>query len=110
MMNQTNFMGAPAHGFYGSNSVMVMQPLVLGVQNVSWRLDGPEGTPRNGEMVAAKNSPVFEDVPKDIKWLALHIYPDNTVEIKLSEGSRDELQTERGKKIIETWESQQDEK
>jgi hypothetical protein len=109
MMNETSFMGAPARGFYGANSVMVMQRLSLGAQNVSWRLDGPEGAPRNGETVAAKNSPVFNDVPKGIKWLALHIYPDDTVEIKLSEGTRDELETERGKKIIEAWESQTNE-
>jgi hypothetical protein len=88
---------------------MVMQPLALGVQHVTWRLDGPEGTPRNGETVAAKNSPVLKDVPTGVKWLALHIYPDDTVEIKLSEGTREELQTERGKNMIETLESQKNE-
>lgn len=43
-------------------------------------------------------------IPKNITWLALHIYNDNKVEIKLSKGSRDELQTVRGKRIIEEWE------
>jgi hypothetical protein len=104
-MNGTDFIGASANGFYGANGVMAMQPINLGTQVVSWRLDGPEGMARNGETVTAKNSPVLENLPKDIKWLGLHIYPDDTVEIKLSKGSPDELQTERGKGIIAAWEA-----
>jgi hypothetical protein len=105
MMNGTDFMSASDHAFYGSNSVMLLQPLTLGPQIVTWILDGPDGTPRNGELVTAKNKPVLSEVPEDVKWLALHIYDDNTVEIKLSKGSPDELKTERGQKIIEAWES-----
>lgn len=104
-MNGTNFMAASEHAFYGSNSVMVMQPLTLGSQIVSWRLDGPEGAPGNGELITAKNRPVLSEVPKDTKWLALHVYEDATVEIKLSKGTPDELQTERGRKIIAAWEA-----
>ena len=55
--------------------------------------------------MTAKNFPFIGEIPKDIKWLALHIYGDETVEIKLSEGTVDELQTERGQKIIEVAES-----
>lgn len=100
MMNGTNFMGASAHGFYGSNSVMVMQPLTLGPQTVTWILDGPEGAPRNGELVTATNKPLLSEVPSDIRWLGLHIYDDATVEIKLSKGTPQELQTERGQRLI----------
>jgi hypothetical protein len=103
-MNGAGFMGAPGHGFYGSNAVMLMQPITLGPQIVTWRLGGPEGTPRNGERVVARNNPMLRVVPKDAKWLALHIYDDDTVEIKLSTGTPDELETERGRRIIETWE------
>jgi hypothetical protein len=103
-MNQTNLMSALDHSFYGSNGVMLMQPIELGAQLVSWKLGGPEGMPGNGELVVAKNKPMLMNVGRDVKWLALHIYPDNTVEIKLSEGTAEELQTERGKKIIEAWE------
>ena len=53
-MNGTHFGGAMRNSFYGSNAVMLMQPIVLGPQLVSWRLDGPEGMPRNGELVMAK--------------------------------------------------------
>ena len=104
-MNGTNFMGAPAQGFYGSNSVMVRQPLILGPQTVTWILDGPEGMARNGEEVIATNKPLLSEVSGDTKWLALHIYDDATVEIKLSNGSPQELQTERGRRIIADWEA-----
>lgn len=104
-MNETEFMAALEHSFYGSNSVMVLQPVALGPQVVTWKLDGPEGAPGNGELITAKNQPLLEDVPPDVKWLALHIYDDDTVEIKLSKGTRSELQTERGQKIIEAWEA-----
>lgn len=105
-MNGTNFGAALEHSFYGSNAVMVMQPISLGPQTVSWRLAGPKGAPGNGELVTAKNILIFDSPPKDVKWLALHIYDDDTVEIKLSRGTADELQTERGRKIIEVGESE----
>lgn len=102
-MNETDFMGAMAYAFNGANAVMTDQPITLGPQMVSWRLDGPKGTPRNGETVRAKNIPLLTNIPKDVKWLALHIYDDDTVEIKLSKGSGSELETERGKRFIAEW-------
>lgn len=99
-MNGTDFLSAAAHAFYGSNGVMLAQTITLGPQKVTWRLDGPEGMERNGEVVTAKNSPILKDIPKDIKWLALHIYDDDTVEITLSKGTPDELDSARGLKII----------
>lgn len=102
-MNGTDFMSALERSFYGDNAVMVQQPIKLGAQKVTWRLDGPEGTPGNGDTVTAKNTPVLDEVPKGVKWLALHIYNDETVEISLSKGTSAELQTDRGRKIIEEW-------
>ena len=55
--------------------------LKLGQQKVTWRLGGPEGMPRNGETVAAKNMPELKDVPRNARYLAIHIYPDDTVEL-----------------------------
>lgn len=52
-----------------------------GPQKVTWKLDGEEGMPRNGEMVTAKNSPVLGPVPSDAVFLAVHVYPDETVEL-----------------------------
>lgn len=71
--------GPPPHK--GSGGVIVGVPVTLGSQLVTWRLDGPEGTPRNGETVTAKNQPVLEDVDPDLRYLGVHIYPDDTVEI-----------------------------
>lgn len=107
MMNNEQFMSAAAHGFYGANAVLAMQEITLGRQFVSWKLDGPEQMPGNGDLIKAKNVPVVAEIAERIKWLGLHIYPDYTVEIKLSAGTPDELQTERGMTIIRTWEGSQ---
>lgn len=103
-MNGTDFGEAPPQGFYGSNAIMLSQPITLGPQKVTWRLGGPEGMPRNGETVTAKNVPELKEIPPSVKWLALHIYDDDTVELAFSKGSPDELETARGKKIVEAWE------
>lgn len=55
--------------------------LRLGPKRVTWKLDGPRGTPRNGETVAAHNLVELRNVPKDAVFLAIHIYPDETVEL-----------------------------
>lgn len=55
--------------------------LRLGPQQVSWRLDGKKGTPRNGETVVAKNAPELRDVPSDAVFLGVHVYPDESVEL-----------------------------
>lgn len=107
MMNGEHFMSAAAHGFYGGNAVLAMQEITLGRQVVSWKLDGPEQMSGNGDLITAKNVPVITEIAERMKWLGLHIYPDYTVEIKLSAGTPDELQTERGMMIIRTWEGRQ---
>lgn len=94
-MNGTDFGMAPAQGFYGSNSVMVAQVITLGPQKVTWRRGD------TGETITAKNTPEIKEIPPGVKWLALHVYDDDTVEIAFSKGSPDELSTARGKKIIE---------
>ncbi len=103
-VNGTDFGGASAHGFYGSNAIMLGQPIFLGPQKISWKLDGPKGMFKIGETVIAKNIPMINEIPEHAKWLALHVYDDDTVEITFSKGSPDELNTARGKKIIEDWE------
>ena len=102
-MNGTDFGAAMRHSFHGANAVMIEQPITLGPQVITWRLDGPAGTVGNGETIAAQNIPVLESIPKDVKWLALHIYSDNTVEISLGKRSRSELETDRGRNIAKKW-------
>jgi hypothetical protein len=55
-----------------------------GEQSIHWRLDGPPGTPRNGETVQAKNRPILVQPPHGEQFLAVHIYPDDTVELLYS--------------------------
>ena len=55
--------------------------LSTGPKKVTWRLDGPTGAARNGETVTAKNTPVLPDVSGGARYLAVHIYPDETVEL-----------------------------
>jgi hypothetical protein len=97
-MNGTDFGEAPPQGFYGSNAIMLSQPITLGPQKVTWRFAD------TGETVVAKNTPQLKEIPPSVKWLALHIYDDDTVELAFSKGSPDELETARGKKIVEAWE------
>lgn len=56
----------------------------LGPKTISWRLDGPEGTARNGDTVVAKNAPSLAAPPAGAKYLGVHIYPDDTVELLTS--------------------------
>jgi hypothetical protein len=57
----------------------------LGPQRVTWRLGGPEGMSHNGELVVARNVPLLTEVPTKARFIAVHIYPDDTVELLLSE-------------------------
>lgn len=97
-VNKTDFGEAPAQGFYGSNAVMLNQPITLGPQKVTWRFAD------TGKTVTAKNTPELKEIPSGVKWIALHIYADDTVELAFSKGTPDELSTVRGQKIIEAWE------
>jgi hypothetical protein len=49
--------------------------LKLGPQKVTWRFTD------TGETVAAKNMPELKDVPRSARYLAIHIYPDDMVEL-----------------------------
>jgi len=69
-------------------------PFALGPKKVTWRLDGPKGTPRNGETVANKNPLRLDSVVQGAKFLGVHIYPDDTVELTTSVGVPD--RTPRG--------------
>lgn len=70
---------------YSGRGTMTGVEVPLGPQKISWRLDGPKGTPRNGETVMAKNLPELKDVPANSVFLGVHIYEDDTVELIPSE-------------------------
>jgi hypothetical protein len=72
---------------YGGGGVMTGVTIPFGPQTLSWRLDGPKGTPRNGETVAVKNSLILtkDQTPPQAEYLGVHIYPDSTAELFLSQ-------------------------
>lgn len=75
--------------------------LRAGPQKLSWRLDGPKGMARNGETVQAKNQPVLDGVERDHRFLGVHIYDDDTVE--LISGPHFPRRSERGEAYAAQW-------
>lgn len=55
----------------------------LGPKIVMWKLDGPKGTPRNGETVQNRNQLELtqNQIVSGAKFLSVHIYADDTVEL-----------------------------
>lgn len=84
---------------YGSTGTIIGVRIPLGVQTLQWKLDGPEGMPRNGEIVTVKNKLMItsEQIPAGTRYLGLHIYPDETAEITFDESIPE--RTPRGKQI-----------
>jgi hypothetical protein len=71
--------GGHPHG--GNGGLMTGVPVPLGPQVVTWRLGGPEGMTGNGNKVNAVNQPLLPRPDPKLKYLGVHIYPDNTVEL-----------------------------
>lgn len=74
-------------------------PITLGPQEISWRLGGPEGMPRNGETVRSKNTPVLVSPQKGHNTLVVYIYPDDTTELLTSKDTVED--SPRGLAIIQ---------
>lgn len=84
---------------YGTTGLITGVRIPFGAQTLTWMLDGPPGTPRNGEHVAIKNKLVItpEQIPQGARYLGLHLYPDDTAEVTFSESMPE--RTARGKQI-----------
>lgn len=67
---------------YGSTSVVTGVTVPIGEQKLTWRLDGPPGTPRNGDTVKMKNKVILKasEIPGNASYMGVYIYPDDTVE------------------------------
>ena len=61
----------------------------LGEKIVTWKLDGPKGAPRIGEIVTNKNHLELNEIVPGARYLGVHIYPDDTVELTTSVGRPD---------------------
>jgi len=83
-------------------ALMTGVPIKLGPQVITWRLDGADskGVPfkDNGNTVKAANAPDLKLIDPQFRYLGVHIYPDNTVEV-IPERFWPE-KTERGEAII----------
>ena len=84
---------------YGATGTIAGVQIPFGVQTLHWELDGPEGTPRIGEVVTAKGPLVIspEQIPPGTRYLGIHLYPDDTVEFTCSDGPPEV--TARGRNI-----------
>jgi hypothetical protein len=74
-------------GPYGGGSgVLSGVRIPLGAQRLTWRWDGPEGMPGNGDTVAAINTMTLSptQISADDRYLGVHVYPDRTAELTLS--------------------------
>lgn len=85
---------------YGGTGLITGVCIPFGVQTLTWMLDGPKGTPRNGEKMKIKNTLMIkpEQILPGTRYLGLHLYPDDTAEVTFSE-SMPEKST-RGREII----------
>lgn len=85
---------------YGGTGTITDVYIPFGIQALKWTLDGPEGTPRNGEIITPKNQLVIspEQIPSGTRYLGIHLYPDDTVEFTFAEGIPE--RTARGRKIL----------
>jgi hypothetical protein len=85
---------------YGGTGTITDVYIPFGNQILKWTLDGPEGTPRNGERMTPKNQLVIspEQIPPGTRYLGIHVYPDDTVEFTFAESIPE--RTVRGKKIL----------
>ena len=69
---------------FGRTGLITGVRIPYGVQSLSFKLDGPKGTPRNGETVTVKNTMVVHEIPKGTEYVGLNIYPDFTAELTFS--------------------------
>ena len=85
---------------YGGTGTITGVHIPFGVQTLTWVLDGPKGTPRNGEKMKIKNTLMIspEQIPQGTQCIGLHLYPDDTAEVTFAEFNPEV--TARGMKIL----------
>jgi hypothetical protein len=84
----------------GGGGLMTGVPVPLGPQAITWRLGGPEGMAGNGDTVTAKNQPILNQPDSKKRYLGVHIYPDNSVELIPDEFWPE--RTQRGQALIDS--------
>lgn len=86
---------------YGGGGIMTGETISFGPQTLTWRLGGPRGMPHNGDTVTVKNSLILtmDQVPPKAAYLGVHIYPDDTAELTISQYIPEI--SSRGQKILD---------
>ena len=89
-------------GAFGSTGIVTGVRIPFGPQTLSWRLDGQDGTPRNGDRIEVQNPLTLrrEEISEKTRYLGLHIYPDFTAEIILGDDMPD--RSSRGEQLLTT--------
>jgi len=89
-----------AAAYDGGRAIAVGVAIPFGPQTLTWRLGGPRNMERNGETVTAKNplNLTPDLIPADTRYLAVHVYADETAELTFAEYLPDP--TSRGAKIL----------
>jgi len=84
---------------FGGTGIISGVPIPLGPQTLTWKLGGPRGMPRNGDVVTAKNHLVLtvDKIPSNARYLGVHVYSDETAEFTFAQ-YMPEL-SERGEQI-----------
>jgi hypothetical protein len=82
-LNRTRLGLAGPYPFSGNGTITGVD-VQLGSQELRWRLDGPKGTPGNGDRITPVNTVSLDEVPAESRYLGIHIYPDYTVELVCS--------------------------
>lgn len=80
----------------GNGGLMTGVPVKLGPQTITWR------DASTGKTYAAANIPELKPSPSEFRYLGVHIYPDNTVEL-IPERFWPE-KTPKGEAINRAWE------
>ena len=84
---------------FGGTGTITGVLIPFGIQKLWWHLGGPDGMPRNGELVTMKSNLVIlpDQIPLGTRYLGLHLYPDDTAEVTFAHFIPE--RSERGKKI-----------
>lgn len=85
---------------YSGRRTKVGARLTEGAQTVTWRIPASDGG--SSQTVAARNRPSPGERAREARFLAVHIYPDASVELKYSENFP--TYSERGARISAEYE------
>jgi len=97
-----NALGAAGEFPYNGRATTSGINFQTGPQTITWELDGAEGDVDLGKKVTARNHPEIRANESASRFLAVHIYPDETVEFLVTKNFP--RLSKRGEQIRLEWE------